>query len=109
MLKVLGLPLCLSVSAASARVRRFGKRLLATLGHEAKNPKKKTNNEIVNVYLLFCLYISYCFKPLSSVILHQKSSSHFTSYSTQFIGQFFFVLVGKIYKKTLINITLLSY
>ncbi|KAI8367129.1 hypothetical protein EDC96DRAFT_506954 [Choanephora cucurbitarum] len=75
----------------------------------SKKSKKKTNNEIVNVYLLFCLYISYCFKPLSSVILHQKSSSHFTSYSTQFIGQFFFVLVGKIYKKTLINITLLSY
>ncbi|KAI8331135.1 hypothetical protein EDC96DRAFT_36096 [Choanephora cucurbitarum] len=36
MLKVLGLPLCLSVSAASARVRRFGKRLLATLGHEGR-------------------------------------------------------------------------
>ncbi|KAI8359204.1 hypothetical protein EDC96DRAFT_513815, partial [Choanephora cucurbitarum] len=83
MLKVVGLPLCLSVSAASARVRRFGKRLLATLGHEgssrlcsvlysallslsqSKN-SRKANKEIVNVYLLFCLYITYCFKQLSS-------------------------------------------
>ncbi|KAI8327214.1 hypothetical protein EDC96DRAFT_105203 [Choanephora cucurbitarum] len=44
--------------------------LLFFLIHKQKI-QKKTNNEIVNVYLLFCLYISYCFKPLSSVILHQ--------------------------------------
>ncbi|KAI8359206.1 hypothetical protein EDC96DRAFT_513826 [Choanephora cucurbitarum] len=31
---------------------------------------RKANKEIVNVYLLFCLYITYCFKQLSSVILH---------------------------------------
>ncbi|KAI8326812.1 hypothetical protein EDC96DRAFT_534004 [Choanephora cucurbitarum] len=34
----------------------------------SKKSKKKTNNEIVNVYLLFCLYISYCFKQLSSLL-----------------------------------------
>ncbi|KAI8359216.1 hypothetical protein EDC96DRAFT_513889, partial [Choanephora cucurbitarum] len=32
---------------------------------QSKN-SRKANKEIVNVYLLFCLCITYCFKQLSS-------------------------------------------